>query len=41
MFRLFLITKDGYEVLTKAVPKEIGEIEKLMSERGIPEAVKE
>ena len=36
-----LVTKDGYEVLTKAVPKEIIEIETLMSEKGIIEAIKE
>jgi Xaa-Pro aminopeptidase len=34
-----LVTKDGYEILTKDAPKEILEIEKLMSERGIPEAI--
>jgi Xaa-Pro aminopeptidase len=28
-----LITKDGCEVLTKAIPKEIEEIESLMSEK--------
>ncbi len=28
-----LITKDGCEVLSKDVPKEIDEIEKMMSER--------
>jgi len=30
-----LITKDGCEVLTKDVPKEIEEVEKLLSQRGI------
>ena len=29
-----LITRTGCEVLTKDVPKEIGEIEKLMAGRG-------
>jgi len=32
-----LVTKDGYEVLTKEVPKEISDIEKLMAEKGITE----
>lgn len=32
-----LVTKDGYEVLTKDVPKEISEIEKLMAEKGLTE----
>jgi Xaa-Pro aminopeptidase len=36
-----LVTKDGYEVLTKNVPKELIEIEKLMSEKGITEAIKD
>jgi len=36
-----LITKDGYEVLTKTAPKELFEIEKLMSEKGITEAIKD
>jgi Xaa-Pro aminopeptidase len=36
-----LVTKDGYEVLTKTVPKELIEIEKLMSEKGMIEAIKE
>jgi Xaa-Pro aminopeptidase len=31
-----LITKDGCEVLTKDVPKEIDEIERLLSQRHIP-----
>jgi Xaa-Pro aminopeptidase len=34
-----LITKDGYEVLSRDVPKEISEIEKLMAEKGIVELV--
>lgn len=34
-----LVTKDGYEILTKDAPKEIFEIEKLMTERGIAEAI--
>jgi Xaa-Pro aminopeptidase len=34
-----LITKDGYEVLTKEVPKEISEIERLMAEKGIVETI--
>jgi Xaa-Pro aminopeptidase len=34
-----LVTRDGCEVLTKAVPKEIPEIEKLMSEKGLSEAI--
>jgi Xaa-Pro aminopeptidase len=32
-----LVTKDGYEVLSEDVPKEISEIEKLMAEKGITE----
>jgi Xaa-Pro aminopeptidase len=32
-----LVTKNGYEVLTKDVPKEVSEIEKLMAEKGITE----
>jgi Xaa-Pro aminopeptidase len=36
-----LVTKDGYEVLTEEVPKEIFEIEKLMNEQGIAEAIKD
>jgi Xaa-Pro aminopeptidase len=36
-----LVTKDGYEVLTKNVPKEIIGIENLMSEKGIAEAIKD
>jgi Xaa-Pro aminopeptidase len=36
-----LVTKDGFEVLTKTVPKELIEIEKLMSEKGMIEAIKE
>ena len=35
-----LVTKDGYEILTKYAPKEISEIEALMSERGIAEEIK-
>jgi Xaa-Pro aminopeptidase len=35
-----LVTDDGCEVLTKDAPKDIIEIEKLMSEKGIPEAIK-
>ncbi len=34
-----LITKDGYEVLSKDVPKDISEIEKLMAGKGIAELV--
>jgi Xaa-Pro aminopeptidase len=34
-----LVTKDGYEVLTGEAPKEISEIEKLMSETGFAEAL--
>jgi len=34
-----LVTRDGYEVLTNMVPKEIPEIEKLMSEKGLSEAM--
>lgn len=30
-----LVTKDGYEILSKEVPKEIAEIERLMSEKSI------
>ena len=33
-----LVTKDGYEVLSKDMPKEISEIEKLMAEKGITES---
>ncbi|HTY64753.1 MAG TPA: Xaa-Pro peptidase family protein [Acidobacteriota bacterium] len=36
-----LVTKDGCEVLTGGVPKEISEIEKLMSEKGISEFIKD
>jgi Xaa-Pro aminopeptidase len=36
-----LVTKDGYEVLTKAAPTDIIEIEKLMSEKGMGEAIKD
>ena len=36
-----LVTRDGCEVLTNGVPKEISEIEKLMTEKGIAEAVKD
>ena len=32
-----LVTKDGYEVLSKGVPKEISEIEALMAEKGFAE----
>jgi Xaa-Pro aminopeptidase len=35
-----LVTKDGCEILTGDVPKEIVEIEKLMLEKGVAEAVK-
>ena len=35
-----LVTKDGCEILTREVPKEISEIEKLMTEKGIAEAIK-
>ena len=31
-----LVTRDGCEILTKDVPKEISEIEKLMTEKGLP-----
>ena len=34
-----LVTKDGYEILTKYAPKEISEIETLMSGHGIPNAM--
>jgi Xaa-Pro aminopeptidase len=34
-----LVTRDGYEVLTNLVPKEIPEIEKLMTEKGLSEAI--
>ncbi len=30
-----LVTRDGCEVLNKDVPKEMGEIEKLMAEKGV------
>ncbi len=36
-----LVTKDGYEILTGDVPKEIAEIENLMSEKGVADAIKE
>lgn len=36
-----LVTREGCEILTKDVPKEIVDIENLMSEKGIVEAVKE
>jgi Xaa-Pro aminopeptidase len=36
-----LVTKDGYEILTADAPKEMAEIEKLMSEKGIMEASKD
>jgi|WetSurSiteA1Bulk_404760.scaffolds.fasta_scaffold12745_2 Xaa-Pro aminopeptidase len=36
-----LVTKDGYEILTKDAPKEIAEIEKLMTEKGISEAIRD
>jgi Xaa-Pro aminopeptidase len=32
-----LVTRDGYEVLTRGIPKQISEIESLMAEKGIPE----
>ena len=35
-----LVTRDGYEILTDGAPKEIVDIEKLMSEKGITEAIK-
>jgi Xaa-Pro aminopeptidase len=34
-----LVTRNGYEILTGEVPKEIAEIEKLMSEKGMAEAI--
>jgi Xaa-Pro aminopeptidase len=36
-----LVTKDGCEVLTKEVPKEITDIEKLMTEKGFAEAIRD
>ena len=36
-----LVTRDGYEILTDGAPKEINEIEKLMSEKGITEQIKD
>jgi Xaa-Pro aminopeptidase len=36
-----LVTKDGCEVLTRDVPKELTEIENLMSEKGFAEAIKD
>ena len=36
-----LVTKDGYEILTGEAPKEISEIEKLMSRKGLAEAIKD
>ncbi len=38
---IVLVTENGYEVLSGHVPKQIGEIEKLMSEKGITNAVRE
>ena len=38
---MVLVTENGCEVLSKDVPKEIGEIEELMSEKGITSAIKE
>ena len=35
-----LVTKTGYEILTKGAPKEIAEIEALISERGIAEGIR-
>jgi Xaa-Pro aminopeptidase len=35
-----VVTKDGYEILTGDVPKEIAEIERLMTERGLAEAIR-
>jgi Xaa-Pro aminopeptidase len=36
-----LVTKDGYEILTREAPKTIEEIEKLMAERGLSEAIRD
>jgi Xaa-Pro aminopeptidase len=36
-----LVTKDGYEILTRNVPKELIEIENMMSEKGFAEAIKD
>jgi Xaa-Pro aminopeptidase len=35
-----LVTRDGCEILTKDVPKEISEIEKLMTEKGAAETIR-
>ncbi len=35
-----LVTRDGYEVLTGEVPKEIADIERLMTEKGLAEAIR-
>jgi Xaa-Pro aminopeptidase len=35
-----LVTRDGYEILTGEVPKEIAEIERLMTEKGLSEAIR-
>ncbi len=35
-----LVTQDGCEILTKDVPKEIAEIERLMTEKGIAEVLR-
>jgi Xaa-Pro aminopeptidase len=35
-----LVTKDGYEIITREAPKTIEEIEKLMTERGLSEGIK-
>jgi len=36
-----LVTDEGHEILTGGVPKEIIEIERLMSEKGIADSIKE
>jgi Xaa-Pro aminopeptidase len=36
-----LVTQDGYEILTRDAPKTIEEIEKLMAEKGLSEAIRD
>jgi Xaa-Pro aminopeptidase len=36
-----LVSKDGYEILTREAPKTIEEIEKLMAEKGLSEAIRD
>jgi Xaa-Pro aminopeptidase len=36
-----LVTRDGYEILTRDAPKSIEEIEKLMAEKGLSDAIRD